>query len=248
MPTGGLEYDRGELLTMRSGNALVSQPQLRRGLSLVELMVGIAIGLFIVASASLVVSTQLSDNRRLLLEVQVQQDLRATAEIITREIRRSGGRDNGAIGVWQQGVGVTPNPFSAITQANGLSEVRFDYERGTNIPTLGFRLDPVRPVVQSFIGAGWQDLTDGNTLRVTAFRVEPVAPVVSIIPCSRSCSADPLDTSCWPRFSTRSYILEITGQAASDANVRRSIRSEVRVRNDQIIFHPAFPAGQVCPE
>jgi type II secretory pathway component PulJ len=235
---------------MHRSHIPVMHCHLGRGLSLVEMMVGIAIGLFIVASASLVVSTQLSDNRRLLLEVQVQQDLRATAEIITREIRRAGSRENAAIGVWQASVGVSSNPFSSISHADANREVRFDYERGTSLPLLGFRLDPARPVVQSFIGSGWQDLTDGNTLRVTAFTVAPVSvpAVISIIPCSKACSADPLDTACWPRFASRSYIIEITGQAASDANVRRTIRSEVRVRNDQIVLHASLPAGQACPE
>lgn len=236
---------------MTVGQVPIMRRQLARGLSLVELMVGIAIGLFIVASASLVVSTQLSDNRRLLLEVQVQQDLRATAEIITREIRRAGGRENAAIGVWQSGVGVSSNPFSSITHENSNKEVRFDYERGTSLPQLGFRLDPARPVVQSFIGSGWQDLTDGNTLSVTAFTIAPVSvpvpAIISIIPCAKACPAGAHD-SCWPRFTARSYVINITGQSSSDANVQRSIRSEVRVRNDQIVFDAALPAGQACPE
>ena len=59
------------------------------GYSLVELMVGITIGLFIVAATSLMISTQLSGNRRMLLETQLNQDLRATADIITRELRRA---------------------------------------------------------------------------------------------------------------------------------------------------------------
>lgn len=58
----------------------------QRGLSLVELMVGITVGLFVVAAAATLVANQLSDNRRLLLETQVQQDLRATMDIITRAV------------------------------------------------------------------------------------------------------------------------------------------------------------------
>jgi len=68
-----------------------TQPRRRQGgLSLVELMVGITIGLIVVAAATVLVSTQLSENRRLLLETQLQQDLRATADIVTRELRRVG--------------------------------------------------------------------------------------------------------------------------------------------------------------
>lgn len=62
----------------------------QRGLSLVELLVGISVGLFVLAGATLLLSTQLGDNRRLLLETQLQQDLRATMDIITRELRRAG--------------------------------------------------------------------------------------------------------------------------------------------------------------
>ena len=51
-----------------------------RGVSIVELMVGITIGLFILAAATVMLTSQLADNRRLLLEAQVQQDLRATAD------------------------------------------------------------------------------------------------------------------------------------------------------------------------
>jgi len=240
---------------MTHGNFANRYRQTGRGLSLVELMVGIAIGLFIVASASLVVSTQLSDNRRLLLEVQVQQDLRATAEIITREIRRAGGRDGAAIGVWQGGVGVTANPFDIITITEAGKVVRFDYERGTNLLQLGFKLDPTRPVIQSFIGTVWQDLTDGNTLRVTSFTVErapspppPPLPAAdpNIIPCAKACPAG-AHNSCWPRFEARSYIINISGQAMSDSRVQRSVRSEVRVRNDRITFDASLPAGQACP-
>ena len=52
----------------------------QRGLSIVEMMVGIAVGLIVVAAATLMVAGQLADNRRLLLETQVQQDLRASAD------------------------------------------------------------------------------------------------------------------------------------------------------------------------
>jgi len=75
-------------------SSMTSRSRLLRGhsigLSIVELLVGIAIGLFILAGATLVTSTQLSNNRLLLLETQIQQDLRSTADLITRELRRSG--------------------------------------------------------------------------------------------------------------------------------------------------------------
>lgn len=62
----------------------------QRGLSIVELMVGVAVGLLVVAAAAIVMSGQMVENRRLLIEAQIQQDLRAASDIITRDLRRSG--------------------------------------------------------------------------------------------------------------------------------------------------------------
>ena len=78
---------------------------LQAGLSIVELMVGVAIGLVIVAAAALLMTGQLVENRRLLVETQLQQDLRGAADIITRELRRAGtGQDTEALDtIWYAG-------------------------------------------------------------------------------------------------------------------------------------------------
>lgn len=70
------------------------------GLSLVELMVGITIGLIVVAAASLMMTNQVSENSRLLVETQLQQDLRAAAELMLRDIRRAGYNNNASLSVW----------------------------------------------------------------------------------------------------------------------------------------------------
>ena len=221
------------------------------GMSLVELMVGITIGLFIVAAASLMVTSQLSDNRRLLLEVQEQQDLRATADVIARELRRAGGRQLAAEGVWSETSAASPNPFGAITLTAGNTEVSFDYERGIGLQRLGFRFDVAGGVIQSFIGTGWQDLTDGNTMRVTGFTVQPRSPAIpdQVIPCPKACGplATSDDTSCWPRLKVRAYEILITAEARNDARIRRLLRSEVRLRNDAYEFGTGLSAVQACP-
>jgi type II secretory pathway component PulJ len=131
------------------------------GLSIVELMVGIAIGLIVVAGATVVVSTQLAENRRLLLETQLQQDLRATADIVTRELRRAGALPEVSTSpyaavaalvpqtIWPDGPLITggssrPNCFARDFQLpSSGAAVLFDYasSEGTYQPgPLGFRL------------------------------------------------------------------------------------------------------------
>jgi type IV pilus assembly protein PilW len=231
----------------------------QRGMSLVELMVGVTVGLFVVAAAALLVTSQLSENRRLLLEAQLQQDLRATADIVTRELRRMGYWDQAEQGVSVPGgaTGAKNNPFSVVN-VNGQT-VTYAYARAAHTASFGFRLDSdgVLRSCQSDspstpCNSGWQDLTDGNTVRITAFSIsagnEAAASngVAMVIPCSRTCDASG-DTSCWPTLSIGEITLQITGSAVSDATVTRTVQTTVRSRNDTVRISSTLPPGQVCP-
>ena len=221
------------------------RPQRQRGLSIVELMVGVAVGLFVVAAASMLVATQLSDNRRLTLETQVQQDLRATADIITRELRRSGHWAKARDSVGQP---ANLNPYRAVEKAAGSpfadgntsSTVLLSYSRSgdeaaeNNVlnanEELGFTL--VNGVIRTQLGnGGWQDLTDSATLNVTRFELtmneQPIA-----LECTKPCAGG--GTACYPQLVVRDITLAITGQATHDSSVQRSLRSNVRLRNDLV--------------
>src|SRR6185369_348939 len=62
----------------------------QQGLSIVELMVGLAIGLVVVAAALLALTNHLRENRSLLLEARLMQDLQTTTDLIARDLRRAG--------------------------------------------------------------------------------------------------------------------------------------------------------------
>jgi type IV pilus assembly protein PilW len=214
-----------------------------RGLSIVELMVGVAVGLFIVAAAIALVVNQLNDNRRLMLETQVQQDLRAAADIIGRELRRAGHWPNAARFVWQPDTPFLANPYAA--SAAGV-QVDFSYwRRPTEDGPFGFKWDG--NVLKTRLGAGgWQDLTDGNALRITAFAITPRDGPAIRLPCPKLC--DDGTEACWPTLTVRDLIVDISGEAVSDPSVRRSLRTEVRLRNDRVDFHiPAGAPTQACP-
>ncbi len=219
----------------------------QRGLSLVELMVGITVGMFVVAAASTVVVTQLGDNRRLMLEVQIQQDLRAAADIMTRDLRRAdawGNVHKAKDGIWSK-----DNPAAArgaqvgiaISGAAGASQVDFYASRS---PTrLGFRLNGT--VLESKSGANWQALTDENTMKVTNFSVvaEDQAPVRAL--CTKRC-ADGTE-ACWPTLTVRALRVQITGESRTDSAVKRSVESVVRPRNDEVSFNDPLDPNLACP-
>jgi type IV pilus assembly protein PilW len=205
---------------------------------MVELMVGVAIGLFVVAGATLAVSNQLGDNRRLMLETQIQQDLRAAADVIARDLRRAGYWANAQAGVWHAGaVSVDLNPRVALSPASGVaSEVGFEYSRGNPLnEDAGFRL--VDNTIQMRVGGQWQALTDSTTLRVTEFRVTVNRQVVALS-CLNECAGG--GSACWPTQSVREIEVFIDGTAVHDPSVRRNARSNVRLRND--VINGACPA------
>lgn len=227
----------------------------QRGLSLVELMVGITVGLFVVAAAATVVANQLGDNRRLLLETQVQQDLRSAMDIITSQLRRAGA---GTVNNVQASMAASPvaggasNPFSGISTTSGpASEVEFKfYLEADQQGPFGFKLqdDTLKSRMRAtggVSGTQWQELTDKNVLKVTAFTITPRTVTSAVLPCPKLCANG--TSSCWPTLAVRSYVVSIEAEAKSDPSVRRALRNEVRVRNDVVNFNGSTPASPVCP-
>lgn len=234
------------MLNDRTRAARIRAPRRQSGLSLVELMVGVAIGLFVVAGATLVVSNQLGDNRRLMLETQIQQDLRAAADLIAKDIRRSGYWGSAETGVWHAGaVAVASNPYTelqGVTSGVAASAVQFGYSRGVENNVLddatdrsGFRLN--NGAIQMYTGGAWQALTDSTTLRVTSFQVTLNSQNVNLS-CFNACPVGAV--ACPPQQTVRDITVLIDGTAVHDPSVRRTARSNVRLRND--VVNGACPA------
>jgi type IV pilus assembly protein PilW len=220
-------------------------PAAQRGLSLVELMVGLAVGLLVVAGAAMVSAAQLSDTRRLLLETQLQQDLRATGDLITRELRRSGSSAYGnqsLANVWS-----TSSPAYAVNTADititGGTEISYKYRRaaGASLNAFGFRLN--NGVIEyNLDGTSWQALTDAKAMQVTNFSISRTDGPAVQLPCPKECSGG--GTACFPTWQVRELAVAIDGSAVADPSVQRSIRAAVRVRNDVLA---ASGLTQVCP-
>ncbi len=218
-------------------------------MSLVELMVGITIGLFIVAAASLMVGNQLSDNRRLLLETQLQQDLRATMDIMTRQLRRAGAVDDDrSVQMLADDAGASGSQNLALMDVTtpALGGIRFKYYLNAGVQgEFGFKLED-QTIKTQLSADNWQDLTDRNAVNVTKLEFNPRVLLTesALIPCPKLCPTG--DTTCWPRIQVRTYEVVLEAQARSDPKVSRSLTSLVRVRNDLLQTNTAV-AGQVCP-
>ena len=212
-----------------------------RGTSLLELLVGAAVGLLVVAAAGSVVAAHQGAARRMQLEARVMQDLRSAAELVSRDLRRAGHWAAAASGVRRGDEAVAVNPHAEITAAGGQAAVvalSFSTDAGNGVAVddserFGFRLRNGAIEVQ--LGArNWQALSDPGTIVVTSFSVVPrVAEADLATFCARPCSAG--STTCPPRQQVRSYAIRVSGRSATDALVTRELRSVVRVRNDVVV-------------
>ena len=69
-------------------------------MSLVELLIGITLGLFITGAGITAFVVHLRESRSLIAQSRLMQDLRATTDLITRDLRRAGYWGDAAAGVW----------------------------------------------------------------------------------------------------------------------------------------------------
>ncbi len=225
-------------------------------MSLVELMVGITIGLFIVAAATLLAGNQLSDNRRLLLETQLQQDMRVSMDIMTRHIRRAGTRKLNESLTLLAGQNGDPGRFDPEYTGSDINaagdQITFDYFldatndtrlRDNPLKNWGFKLSDGR-VMTNLGEAGWQELTDRSTVKVTALKFAPVTNVSEAVACPKLCPDG--STDCWPRSAVRAYVITLQAESASDPLVKRRMQAVARVRNNLPLFN-ANSTTQPCP-
>jgi len=212
------------------------------GLSMIELLVGTAIALVVAAAAAAVVAANVRENRQLQLEARLMQELRSTAGIVARDLRRAGYWAASASGVRSDAASAPAiNPHRALSPQGAASsavQLSFSREAGDDLALddderFGFRLRNGAIEVQ-LGAANWQAISDAGTLLVTAFDVAPVVDLIDLQAfCERACAAG--STTCPPRLQVRSFALSIEARSAVDPAVVRALRSSVRVRNDAVV-------------
>lgn len=211
------------------------------GMSIIELMIGLAIGLFILAGASVMFVNNVVNARQILLESRINQDLRSTMDLITRDLRRGGYWGNSLAGTVVGGNGTTvANPYTTVTRT-GTNEIGYAYTRGTENDALdngteqfGFKLDTSTKSIQMNIGGTWQTLTNTEIVNIpnNGFTIAPTETAIDIrAACEKTC---PTTNPNCPVIQVRTYSIVLTGVSKANPALTRTLRSQVRVRNDAI--------------
>ena len=223
-------------------------PGRARGLGLVELLIGLVLGLFVAGGALMLLASQIDDNRRMLLETRVVQDLRAAADVIARDLRRAGYWAAASTGMWVTGMTAAPptNPYTRLsgsacgtpgdltqkTTAGTSSALCFAIAQDAdaavgNGELFGYQLDG--GVVYAVVaGAARVPLTDPKAVTVTVLDITPTSQVLPVTEfCSKGCTAP----NC-PEVVIREYEVILKGHVPGDTASTRSLRTDVRMRND----------------
>jgi prepilin peptidase dependent protein B len=232
--------------THLNAHAPPPRPGRRRihGLSLVELLIGLALSLFMLSAGIALLTSHLHENSALIVEARLMQDLHAASAAVARDLRRAGHWGEARAGLWQPATATRINPYQGLPPAAGPVDaitLRYSRDRTENHQldaneSFGFRLRAQG--IDLLLGDGnWQALTDTGTVLVTRFQLTPRHDeVLASLPCDKPCP-DPLPPgqACPPRLQVRHYTLTLAGRSALDSRVERSLQSTVRVRNDALI-------------
>ena len=89
-------------------------------------MVGLAVGLLVVAAAAQLLASQVQQHRQAAIEQRLMQDLRSATDVISRDLRRAAAWGASASGIRLAGQVAVTNPYAALASASG---VAFSYSR-----------------------------------------------------------------------------------------------------------------------
>lgn len=199
----------------------------QRGFSLVELMIGMTLGLLVVGSVLALFVSTLGSNRSMVGVHELQTQLYATVGLMARDLRRAG--FNGKASP----LAVDPNPFglgstAAYAGEQAASCLLFSYDLNDNgkLDTsnpderMGYRLR--HGVVQSRTGGGncqadgWEAVTSASVVEVTELKFEFDVH-----------QPEPANDMCIRRVH-----ITLAGRLRDHPDVTRTVQRRVRVRND----------------
>lgn len=195
----------------------------QRGTTVIELLIGAAIGLFIVAAAAALQIAQLRDARSLLLQTRLTQELRNASDLIARDLRRAG---------YSGHAGAAPNPYAyRPTAIDPLGTLRYSMDATENDRVdvneqFGFRLRG--GAIEMLLGGSWQAVTDSNAITVSALDVAPQMIETAVA------------SACPTQLQSRTVTIAMTAVSVADARIVRNLRRTVRVRADAL-------ADTACP-
>lgn len=210
---------------------------IQKGFTLLELLVGIGLMVFILGSGVLLYSTLIKSYYDLLATNKLDQQLRSAINMMSQDIRRAGYSANA-----QNDINSGSNTNSFMTGSKDISVpnsscILFTYDTDSNgaLPALnssgydehfGYRLSGttlqsrnLTDAAQSCTSGTWVDITDRNQISISNLQFVLASTVLNL--------------SGGGTLSIRNVTISLSGNLSSDSSVTRTITETIRVRNDK---------------
>ena len=224
----------------RRGVSRVAQHQ--RGISITELMIGLTVGLIVLAGVLGLFSGHLRGNNDLIRITRLNNELRGAMDLIVRDLRRASYWGDSLSGVWYPSIPVLlSNPFFAVDTATvGAITYRYDVDsNGVVGANETFRIqrngtDGTIEMQQLDAGGGLTGttpITDADLTDITVLTFTPVdrtATTTCLLPGAGAVAPTP------PLLHVRQITVTLTGRLRNDATVTRTLTESVRLRNDWV--------------
>jgi type IV pilus assembly protein PilW len=211
-------------------------------MSLTELMIGLTVGLIVLAGTLSLFSGHLRGNNDLMRTTRLNNELRGAMDMIVRDLRRASYWGDSVSGVWYPNIPqLLDNPFLAVDAATA-GEITYRYDIDSNgvvgaNETFRIRhnagdgtiemlqLDPDGAVT------GTVPITDEELTSISALTFTPVdrtATTTCLNPGPGAVAPTP------PVIHIRQVTVTLTGQLRADPTVTRTLTESVRLRNDWV--------------
>lgn len=227
------------------------------GFSLLDLMLGMALALIVLAGVSAVYITQVRNSSLSLKTLRLNADLQAMMDIMTAELRRSA--------YWNAGAGGAPlsNPFSSDMDNLDTATpacVRYSYDRDHDgqisaQERLGFKLQTISgikhlrmktsgPASLLCSSGNWESLSDGAVIAVDELVFDlSGSKCVNVTRALRTdaggCAALLASAQSGDQLvEVRLLTLGLGGYLLADPSIRQRLNSAVRLRNERVFTVP----------
>lgn len=225
---------------MRSAHTKLKQGTRRQvGLSLIEIMISLTLGIIVLAGVTSVFTGNLATQSTISARAQIEQDVRAAMEYMARDIRRSG--------YYSGNQSTTVNPFQAeLAVGNPSSCILYAYDTKkdgqiTDDDKLGFRLSSNalqlrRKAANCDAPHSWENLTDVNTIIVKKlkFTINTVFCTDVTAELHVDCKGSVQKTN-EVHVHTYDVKIELTAQLKADPSMSISSEQTVRIKNESVI-------------
>lgn len=214
----------------------------QRGVTMIELMLGIAVGLIVMAGVVGLLAGQLRGNQDLIGTIRLNNELRSSMDLIVRDLRRASYWGNSLAGVWYPNIPqILDNPFLAIDTATA-GAIRYAYDIDSNgvvgpNETFRIRRDAAAGTIEiqqldaAGTVTGTTPISDADLSNVTGLTFvlqDRTATTTCLNPGAGLIGPTP------PILHIRQITATLTGQLRSDPTVTRTLAESVRLRNDWV--------------